>query len=510
MASGQSRPVDGPWGDLSDVSWHTDIQSKKYGGWMLSWVALVLPRRETGTPVAQWRASHVTGSQARAWRLDTAGLGYDRPVLFRFTKEVIAQATSFWAHATTGQWDGSVYRTPQEAEQASSKGWDKVPGTTEEFQFVEHWLSFVLELWPDELHMTQRLIEGWRDAALARAVWNNNRKEGGFLVDAAWCAAAGRLFVRKGWATYHLRLGLAVTMGPEDSLPAGATSMQPALPSTICVLGRCISQLVRYMKHNPDNGRPLTAVEPNGPLAAAYSQLSACWTGFCTWLLGTLVLPDELGHRLHLHVLAGPMMNALVHSPWLSSRSAEIFEHGFYKDCPATHVAACQALSTLALHRWRSSAVWHKWGATAQQGSAAADMQKRLRAASAPMLFPVVPSELVRYRGGVLWVRLQRQLAPIMQMYGLVWAHVGGAVWVPVPKSDDVAAADVRAAVHTHARSCADAVQDGLRCVKVKVGAPNTNGRKDMWMPRIAAAAMQEGSVSEHLCTLVAAVTSPT
>ena len=63
---------------------------------------------------------------------------------------------------------GSVYCAPQEAEQDGSKGWDKVLGTTEEF--VEHWLSFVLELWPDKLNITQRLIEGWRDAAMAHAV----------------------------------------------------------------------------------------------------------------------------------------------------------------------------------------------------------------------------------------------------------------------------------------------------------------------------------------------------
>jgi len=31
--------------------------------------------------------------------------------------------------------------------------------------------------------------------------------------------------------------------------------------------------------------------------------------------MGTLVLPEEVGQRLHLHVLAGPMMYELVHSP---------------------------------------------------------------------------------------------------------------------------------------------------------------------------------------------------
>ena len=81
---------------------------------------------------------------------------------------------------------------------------------------------------------------------------------------------------------------------------------------------------------------------------------------------------------------------------------------------------------------------------------------------------------------------------------------------MPAPKGDDVAAADAREAVHAHACSCADAVRDGLQCLKMKVGARNTKSRKEMRMPRIVAAANCEGSVSEHLCTLVAAVTFPT
>lgn len=104
------------------------------------------------------------------------------------------------------------------------------------------------------------------------------------------------------------------------------------------VLGKCITTMVAYFKHNPDAGLPKVPGLDKGPWADAYSEVSMCITMFYVWLLGTLVLPNDLGQRLHLHVLIGPMMNVLINHPWLTSRSAEIFEHGFYLEAGGTNM----------------------------------------------------------------------------------------------------------------------------------------------------------------------------
>ena len=195
--------------------------------------------RQSAVPVAQWRAAD--GSST--WRLDSAGLGSERPVLFRFVEEIVLQSPSRWAcDVEEGPWDRSLYHKPHGAETASTGKikWDTVVGTKIELQFIRHWLSFELHLWPDELHWSQRLVEAWRDSCVRRAVWNGQRKAGEWLFHAAWQEAAMQVAFRRNWRTYHLRLAIAVCTGPQSSLLS-------ALPPVLGTMGRAIAQLIRYV-----------------------------------------------------------------------------------------------------------------------------------------------------------------------------------------------------------------------------------------------------------------------
>ena len=265
------------------------------------------------------------------------------------------------------------------------------------------------------------------------------------------------------------------------------------------------------MKHDPDHGPAAPSVVSTGELAGAYAQLSACISAFTIWVMGTLVLPEEVGQRLHLHVLAGPMMYELVHSPWTSSRSAEIFENTFYKDRGAVHTASSQVLSTLMLWRWRSTILWRKWGATSQSGSNS--MHRALQGSSTPPPFPVVPMQLATYKSGVLWVRLQRQLSPLMQKWDLEWVQVGTseAVWVPMPRHRDLSDGTYQA-IAQYGLQCANTLKEQLKPTTVMVGAPRSGGRVQSTMPQIAEMVPQAGHPEEgmHLCGMLAAVLSTT
>ena len=64
----------------------------------------------------------------------------------------------------------------------------------------------------DELHITQRLVEGMRDMLDAAAVHNGTRQQGRWLVRTKWAGIARKPTFARNYRTYHLRCCLAVTM----------------------------------------------------------------------------------------------------------------------------------------------------------------------------------------------------------------------------------------------------------------------------------------------------------
>lgn len=208
LRKGNDRIEEGPWGELTPGHNWADADVP-YGYWMYRWLRDVLPKRQGDVPYTHWKAKDGSTN----WRRDTAGLGKERPVLFRY-KKVITTERSKWAAGTADVplREGSMYRTPHAHEEGESTDWDVVTGTLEEHMWLEHWLGFVLRLLPDELHITQRLIEGWRDAAVARAKWNGSLMEGKLVFRHAFSEAAHRNTFIHGWRTYHLRLVSCVAL----------------------------------------------------------------------------------------------------------------------------------------------------------------------------------------------------------------------------------------------------------------------------------------------------------
>ena len=178
--------------------------------------------------------------------------------------------------------------------ESGSLQWDTFEGTIAELRFARLWLDG-LKLVPDELHMAQKLIETIRDLMSKLAVWNNSRQQGAWYYCAEWALAANRKVFARNWRTYHLREALAVS--------ASSGKFDSMLPAVVVVLGRSITQLLHYLRHDPDVGPPVTEEVPTGPKAAAYAQVSACCLAAAIWFIATTVLPDDMGRSLHLHAL---------------------------------------------------------------------------------------------------------------------------------------------------------------------------------------------------------------
>ena len=304
------------------------------------------------------------------------------------------------------------------------------------------------------------------------------------------------------------RLALAVCTAPN-----GTGHASDVLPPVLVVLGKCISSLVSYFKHNADKGPPRVAGITTGCWADAYSTLhaadatalshclntichtcvpgdhmplqkcvdtgevSACVTAFYVWVFSTLVFPFELGHKLHLHVLMGPMLNVLATHPWLSSRTAEVFEHGFYLEAGGTHCRNDLVLQTLTLWRWRTSVLWRKWAPREKKES---QIRKVLAHVAQPMMLPCIPAELQQYKGGILLRELQARTAPLLQKWGMHWGEVqasGMTFYTVLPKpkvGGEVEIAEVTHKVCCAVEQYAKARKSGMELQPVKVDSTQT------------------------------------
>ena len=174
-------------------------------------------RKFKDTPRDKWKAKD--GQQS--FRVDTDGQGHERPALYRYVKEIELTSPSKWGRAAAGRRGSStgyrhrqsavpdVYREPYDFE--DSQNWDRFVGTADEHEFAVRWL-YHLQLIPDEMHITQRLIEGWRDAVEACVVYNGSRQQGSWAFRALWAAIARKDVFIRNWRTYHLRVALAVAV----------------------------------------------------------------------------------------------------------------------------------------------------------------------------------------------------------------------------------------------------------------------------------------------------------
>jgi len=342
-AAGEDRGQSGVWGDM-----HTGCsggrQSRPYGEHMRKWKQVVLPMRRQGELKlvnGAW-----TSRDGGTFRKCTDGMGAERPVLYRYRRVLSSQpgrwhtdrvCAADWSskdkerpHAGVGM---ASYITPDIGHEPESVEWDALEGTEEEHQYAQLWLD-KLVLLPDELHITERLVEGWRDLADQLAVSNGSRKQGTWLFRHAWAASARRKVFKRNWRTYHLRLALSANMA--------TGTLDQCIPAVLMKWGRALSGLVMYMKHDPDKAPPACAEVPTGVFAEVYGHLSACWLIFVVWLTANAVFPTTLARRLHVHAL-WQLLAAVVRVPWLTSRSCEWGEATFYKERMAKHVAESEA-----------------------------------------------------------------------------------------------------------------------------------------------------------------------
>ena len=460
-------------------------------------------------PLGKWKAR----DGVKSFRTETDGLGHQRPALYRYIQDQVDASPSKWGREAAQRLGGSsrhshrktaapgVYKKPYNFE--CSQDWDVFAGTAEELEFAERWL-YHLQLIPDEMHITQRLIEGWRDAVEACAVWNGSRQQGSWAFRALWAKIARKEVFMRNWRTYHLRVALAVAVTMKK--------LRIMTPAVLVVVGQSLAGLVHYLKHDPDiKGPPPTKEVPAGALAAAYSQISACVLAFSVWLLCTRSFPKDIGRRLHLHAL-WELIRLLGTHPWLLSRSCEWGEHAFYKEAGTRHVARTQVLGALALHRWDRSRMW----ATSRPSREASNqgyIKRALNGARRAPPFPVIPDAVVQFGGGHLWAQFKGLLEPLLSHHGLEWArHESGAghhVWMPVPTGMDPTGPLARTLQIT-AKACMVAIGEGLQAKPVKVGAPHSTGRHAGHVP---AAMLDGGQCDNHTvaqCAMVAVVTQAT
>jgi hypothetical protein len=463
-------------------------------------------RKFKDTPRDKWKAAD--GQQS--FRVDTDGQGHERPALYRYVKEIELTSPSKWGRAAAGRRGSStgyrhrqsavpdVYREPYDFE--DSQNWDRFVGTADEHEFAVRWL-YHLQLIPDEMHITQRLIEGWRDAVEACVVYNGSRQQGSWAFRALWAAIARKDVFIRNWRTHHLRVALAVAVTQ--------SKVRTMTPAVLVVVGESLACLVHYMKHDPDiGGAPPTAEVPSGKLAAVYSQISACVLAVSVWLLCTRCFPKDMGRRLHLHAL-WELVRLLSRHPWLLSRSCEWGEHAFYKEATARHVARTQVLGVLALHRWERSRMWATSRPT-RKGSKQGYINRALNSARRPLPFPVVSDAVVQFGGGQLWSQFKGLVQPLLEHHSLEWIRhespAGHHVWMPVQTGMDKTGATARTLQNT-ARACMEAIGEGLQAETVKVGAPHSTGRHDGQVPAVVLNGGQGGDRTAALCAMVGCAT---
>lgn len=466
----------GPWGDLqTGCGGAAHGNGRRYGRCMATFVEKVLPlvQQNEGRPPTQWKAA--TGLP---FRTETGGQGHERPALYQYHRRVVPTSPSKWGQEAAGRGSSStrscqagVYVPAHQAE--DSQSWDVWIATAPEHEFAEDWVD-TLQLIPDEMHITQRLIEGWRDAVEACAVLNGQRQQGSWAFRALWARAARMDVFIRNWRTYHLRVALGMSITQD--------TCRTMAPAVLVVVGQSLTGLVHYMKHDPDaRGAPCTAAVPCGPHAAVYSQISACVLAFSIWLLCTLTFPKDIGRRLHLHAL-WELIRLLATHPWVMNRSCEWGEHSFYTESTARHVAPSQVLGVLALHRWGRSMMWGNTRAPTSRGQKF--IKRTFQAESRPLPFPVIPDAVAQFdrgQGGHLWTRLQHALKPLLDKHGMEWAKrqspAGHHVWIPVAVGASPESATSRTADKT-AEACMNAIGRGLQAVPAFVGAPHSKGRR--------------------------------
>ena len=340
---GEDHGSGGVWGDM-DTGCSDGRQSRRYGDHMRKWKQVVLPMRKQGE--LQLVNGAWTSRDGGTFRKTTDGMGAERPVLYRYRRVVSAQPGRWRPDRDTPAAGASAaeeglsaavamaaYIEPEVCHEPESVHWDAFLGTEDEHEYAQLWLD-KLVLLPDELHITERLVEGWRDLADQVAVSNASRKQGTWLFRQTWAASARRKVFKRNWRTYHLRLALGATMANGI--------LDQCLPAVVMKFGRALSGLVMYMKHDPDKGAPTCAEVPTGVFAEVYGHLSACWLIFVVWLTANAVFPTTLARRLHVHAL-WQLLDVVVRVPWLTSRSCEWGEATFYRERMAKHVAESEA-----------------------------------------------------------------------------------------------------------------------------------------------------------------------
>ena len=172
-----------------------------------------------------------TSRDGGTFRKCTDGMGAERPVLYRYRRVLSSQpgrwhtdrvCAADWSskdkerpHAGVGM---ASYITPDIGHEPESVEWDVLEGTEEEHQYAQLWLD-KLVLLPDELHITERLVEGWRDLADQLAVSNGSRKQGTWLFRHAWAASACCKVFKRNWRTYQTqRLSVVLQLAAVEEI----------------------------------------------------------------------------------------------------------------------------------------------------------------------------------------------------------------------------------------------------------------------------------------------------
>ena len=295
-----------PWSEMQEgLAEQEKKQCACYGDVLSRWQTDVAPRRTASKNEAK--------TLAEGYREGTRGIGEHRPALARVRFEVTDASPSTWAREFEPEEKADpqkVSRFPEVKLDIEPEGrhYDTFKGTKEECnqarQCIVSW-QMVL----DEFHAKGNLIEALRNAIEQRVRWAGDRGKGVQAWMAVWAEWAHKEFYKLNWRGYHKALAISVMVHLSNGGKADLyTNVKPQdlVPAALLDVAWLMTRLFDYWKADPSRGPPDAVVlkevkEHDQKLWRAHVRISGCLMAWCTWFLGTTLLPETMGRSTALH-----------------------------------------------------------------------------------------------------------------------------------------------------------------------------------------------------------------
>ena len=310
-----------PWGEMqASLAEQRDKQCACYGDLLRRWKEEVAPRRTDATNAQK--------TLEEGYRKTTYGIGEHRPALARVQFQTSPTSKSEWAR----EFQQAELADPEEAAkfpevdmeaEPEAVHYDTFVGTEEECnqarQCIVRWQMVM-----DEFHAKGNLIEALRDAIEQRVRWAGDRGKGVQAWMVVWAEWAHKEFYKLNWRGYHKALALSVMVHLNNGGHAGNyTKVRPKdlVPATLLDLAWLMTRLFDFWKTDPTKAPPPAVVlnKLDEKWARAHARISGCLMAWCTWFLGTTLLPETMGRSTALHCMKDHFVRVMAHRTYFGN-----------------------------------------------------------------------------------------------------------------------------------------------------------------------------------------------